>query len=738
MVRITCHSRGWAHRARKLRLLFVPLSCLIASGCFLVLPLSGQTTSPTEPQTSLSANVVSEGLIKVDVFVADKSGKTAEGLKPADLVLFDNGQPNRVLSFQAFDGALVKPDPSIEILLVIDTLRMPVMLASHEREEIQKFLRRSGGHLAQPVSVFRLRDSGLWLMADRSNDGNALAAEVAHDDQGQGRPILKALGPSGMFGSGPEETPGLLALKSLADILTIERQKSGRKLLIWIGPRREENGAPFEQQRVFNMIVWFSTLLREAQVILYSYSEGENPQDLRSMRYRDFVSGVTSIKNAGFESLNRKVLAIQSGGRVLDSPEELSEQLNGCVAEARGFYMLSFNPAPASHPNEYHELKIQIRNPGLTARSSTGYYDQPFYQDQPSLTARQVTVEQLEQLLRNLRGKSDRDVAHSLSSLELTERFSEAKLSSWMADLRGAKSRESLAALADASAFLPPPASESPAKAPPSPSEQREMISLADEYLTEAIPKLPNFFATRTAVRFEEAPPHVDGGATIESQALHMAETSKERVLYRRGHEVVDEAAKPAKHKTYEANLATYGTFGPVLGAASDAVVESADFGWSRWEQDANRVRAVFRYTIPQEKSHFHVSFCCLPDGDGTASFQTVAGYRGEVTVDPATGAILRLTMEADLDGDLPIIRSDVLVEYGPVNIGGKTYICPVKSIAIWRSRTVRLLALADWGLSFRSYGPFATMLNDFAFDDYHTFRAESHVLTDVPESEKK
>ena len=42
----------------------------------------------------------------------------------------------------------------------------------------------------------------------------------------------------------------------------------------------------------------------------------------------------------------------------------------------------------------------------------------------------------------------------------------------------------------------------------------------------------------------------------------------------------------------------------------------------------------------------------------------------------------------------------------------------------------MNLLTLPDWGESFRSYGPFATMLSDMTFDDYHIFRAESHVLT--------
>ena len=39
--------------------------------------------------------------------------------------------------------------------------------------------------------------------------------------------------------------------------------------------------------------------------------------------------------------------------------------------------------------------------------------------------------------------------------------------------------------------------------------------------------------------------------------------------------------------------------------------------------------------------------------------------------------------MEADLNGDLPLVRSDILVNYGIVEIGGRTYICPVQSVAI-------------------------------------------------------
>jgi VWFA-related protein len=705
------------------------------------------TAAPAQPEAAAAPQIsalnqssshtfdAGEGLIKLDVVVTDKSGKPVPGLEPTDLTLLDNGEPNKILSLQAFDGT--SATPPVEVILVIDTLRMPGLLASHEREEVEKFLRRNGGHLSQPVSIFRLLDSGLWMVAEPSKDGNALAEQIVHN--GQLRSIRKALGPATLFGGSPQpDPPGLLALKALGDIATAERKKPGRKLLVWIGPRREENGAPFEEQRVFNMIVWFSTLLREARIALYSFSEGENYRDPRSTRYKDFLNAVKSVREAKFDALDRKVFAVQSGGGVLEATNDLASQIARRIEEDSTFYTASFNPAPAGHPNDYHDLKVQVGSSELTARSVSGYYDQPYYQDQPNAPAKRVTVEQLERALRAARGRSDREVAQRLSNLELTERLNDGKLSSWSADVRGPKAREALVALADASAFLAPPATDIPGDAAPDASAQRSMISLADEYLNETIPQLPNFFATRTTVRYEEAPASDDGGSRIEYRPLHMVESSKATVFYRRGREEVNSAAaQRTQAKTVEPYLTTYGTFGPILRAANDAVA-SSDLSWKRWERGADGLRAVFSYVIPQERSHFRVGYCCLPEGDGTTSLRVVPGYHGEIMIDPATGAFLRLTMEADLNQGLPLVRSDILVNYGPVELGGRTYICPVRSLAVWRSRTVSVLALTDWDETFRTYGPFATMLNDMAFDNYHLFRAETRVLTDVPASEKK
>jgi hypothetical protein len=83
------------------------------------------------------------------------------------------------------------------------------------------------------------------------------------------------------------------------------------------------------------------------------------------------------------------------------------------------------------------------------------------------------------------------------------------------------------------------------------------------------------------------------------------------------------------------------------------------------------------------------VGGCCLPDGDGTSAFEQNAGYHGEIAIDPLSGAILRLELVADLKSSTPLVRSDIMIEYGPAEIGGKTYICPVRSVSISRGKSV-------------------------------------------------
>src|SRR4029077_4228784 len=105
--------------------------------------------------------------------------------------------------------------------------------------------------------------------------------------------------------------------------------------------------------------------------------------------------------------------------------------------------------------------------------------------------------------------ESDAELARQLSDLVLTERLSSTKLSSWIGRLRGKKAREALAALGDLLSFLAPPPAEVPADVSPDEGAQRSMISLAVDYLNKTIHQLPDVYATRTTVRYQETPQYL-------------------------------------------------------------------------------------------------------------------------------------------------------------------------------------------------------------------------------------
>ena len=191
---------------------------------------------PTPAPVSTPTYDAEEGLIKLDVVVTDKLGKPISGIARKDFKLLDNGQPAKILTFHAYDGTSTGPDPPVKIILLVDTLNLPERMASYERREVKRFLQQNGGRLAQPVSLVELSNMGVLTVGQPSADGNALAAEFAHNKNLE---WIRHV-PGGMRGESLDslfsEHPALSALKALGDIATTERQRPGRKLLIWVGP----------------------------------------------------------------------------------------------------------------------------------------------------------------------------------------------------------------------------------------------------------------------------------------------------------------------------------------------------------------------------------------------------------------------------------------------------------------------------------------------------------------------
>jgi VWFA-related protein len=689
--------------------------------------------------------LAADGLIKLDVVVTDKTGKPISGLASSDLTLLDNGQPQRILSFQGFNGITAKPDTPVEVILVIDTVNLSQEQVSSAKSAVEKLLRANQGHLAQPVSVFLLSPAVLSSTLAPSTDGNTLADQVARGtDLPLARPTM-VLQPGQTYrvtSGTPAMTRGgtanRISLNALGAIVIEERRKPGRKLLFWIGP-----GWPIDQggcDTSFDSVTEFSTRLREARITLWSANAW--PYREPGFFYQNLLlEPAKAAKDVNAGHLSLVVLATQSGGGMLNTAGDLGRRIAEQIQQANAFYTLTFDPQPTQEVDEYHDLKVEVAGPGTTARTSTAHYDEPTYHDQTS-SAQRVTVAQLDQMLKTARASGDKEAAEKLSGVELTERMSSATLRSWSARLPGRRSRAALVAVADRSVFLALPPSEIPGKAQLDWVAQQRTLAKTLEYLNKTMRKLPDFSASRTTIQYDE-PERKDPQlwkTVAMDQSLHVTKTFNTTVLFRDGKEVTDAVPElawltpqiePEREKKLGVQgrlLDTQGTFGPILAMAfAGAANIKSQFVFSHWEQGTDTPLAVFRYAVPLEAADFQVGFCCLADPDGTIVFRRRTGYHGEMAINPASGAILRLTVLADLEPRLPLLFTNIMVEYGPVIIGGRTYILPARSVSISRQRTVTILN--EWSEKFGVYGRFETILNDVAFGQYHLFSSDSRML---------
>lgn len=708
--------------------------CAVLQLCLSGVAVAQQNPSPVFVPLVAQSNPPdpSQGTIRLDVVVTDKSGNAVAGLKQQDFTLRDNGEPRKIVSFQAFDGVTAMPDAAVEIILVIDELNMPPLQLSIAEQEAENFLCRNQGHLAQPVSVYRINEAGLSVSAQPSTDGNMLAEKIAHHREPQ--VIWKTSKVSEDLASGAANQDQLHALVALGSIAIEERRRPGRKLMFWLGP-----GWTFSALRadgVFDFATELSTRLREAYVDVWSTTESSFYDPSRNVVptthpvYQEYLEDLTPEK-VDSSYLSLYVIATQTGGGVLETRNDLAGLISKRVAAANTFYSLTFDPMRTNKVDEYHALKLEVDKPDLAVHTRTGYFDEPVFYDQGPGRIERVTVEQLEHAVSTVGNGADADLAHQLSGMELTERLSTARLATLEATLRGKKARQALVALADESAFLAPPAGEIPSTAPPDAVTQRLIMSRTVGYVNKTIPKLPNFFANRTVLEYHEsrAKPGQTWKTATGDQSLYLDQTFKATMLFRDGKEVVNEETVKGKPlKPGEQNLKTVGTFGPLLVTVlMGATSAGSDLTWSRWEQGPNGPEAVFRYRVPHETPIFQVGSGYLANDDSLVSFQQEAPFHGEFAVDPASGAVLRLTVQADLKPALPLARSDVMVEYGPVVIGETSYVCPLRSVSISRPR--RVMAIHEWGENFKVYAPFESVLSDMVYEKYHLFRPTARML---------
>ncbi len=136
------------------------------------------------------------------------------------------------------------------------------------------------------------------------------------------------------------------------------------------------------------------------------------------------------------------------------------------------------------------------------------------------------------------------------------------------------------------------------------------------------------------------------------------------------------------------------------------------------------------------------------PNDSNNSVITAKPGYQGLLWLDPSTGTVLRITMEADPSDIAQYERAAMMVQYGPVKIGDGNFTCPVRSLSILRlspksvtantsDQTCRMKGQMGPGGGIpdcESEGsgtkvPPTLWLNETLFTGYHLFKATSQIL---------
>ena len=327
---------------------------------------------PSAPVSAVPSLPHVPGQLDLNVVVTDRSGKRVTGLAPSDFTLIEDKHPTPLVAFRAWNSPV--SSPPVHLILVIDTVNIRFNRVAYVRHEVNTFLRENGGRLATPVSVLWVTDTGIEVNSDTTDNGDNLAQQL---DATEGK--LRILGrDAGAWGDIEQFE---LSVQMLKQIVEGAAAIPGRKLIVWLGPGWPMLDSPNivlqgdQQEQLFQEIVGLTTVMRRAQISLYSVSQ--DIADVDSNFYLAFVNPVKKPSDANPPNLALKVLAVESGGMALNPSNDLKRSIQDCAQDAGPYYTLGIKASPAHQPDEFHALKVRIDKPGLTARTVPGYYSQP-------------------------------------------------------------------------------------------------------------------------------------------------------------------------------------------------------------------------------------------------------------------------------------------------------------------------------------------------------------------------
>lgn len=441
--------------------------------------LSGQAPDQTAPsqapgdQAKPPTFKTGINFVRVDVIVTDHKGNPVTDLKSGDFQVWDNGQPQKIETFQLFKiDALTETTPARPIRSTFDeeseAQRPDVRLFAfflddyHVRRGNSMFARRFLGNFVRTdlapqdmVGIMYPLTPTDAVVMGRNHDTIARALEQFDGRKYDYTPRNEY---EDQYASYPATTiedirndVSLSAIKAL--IIKLGGLREGRKALILVSegytnylppqmrrtngqlPGSEITSDPFagdgtaaDRERFFDQAQMIGRLrdiyelANRNNVSIYAL----DPRGLAAFDsdINEGAAGISLTTDAAqlrttMDSI--RILADNTDGRAIINTNDLMPGLKQIVRDQSAYYLLGYNSSEAKADGKFHEIKVKVDRPGLEVRHRKGWLD--------------FTPEDLKRATAPSKPDRPRDVDQALASILTPDRGEYIR--SWMGMSRG-------------------------------------------------------------------------------------------------------------------------------------------------------------------------------------------------------------------------------------------------------------------------------------------------------------
>lgn len=234
-----------------------------------------------------------------------------------------------------------------------------------------------------------------------------------------------------------------------------------------------------------------------------------------------------------------------------------------------------------------------------------------------------------------------------------------------------------------------------------------DVIRKATDAALEFTETLPAYVCQEMVARFQS-----EGGKPANWQALDVVTMN---LVYENGREDYRDIlvnGKPKKSLEESGGAWSTGEFGTVLIDIFSPAT-GADFVFRRDTRISGVAAKVYDFSVTRENSHWSVK-------TGSQSFDPP--YKGSLWIDPKTGRVLRIEMQAHgFPSSFPLDTAESAVDYQYIRLGDtKQYLLPVHAETLTCQR----------GTSYCSK-------NTIDFRNYHKYSGESTITFEQPKDKK-